>query len=154
MQQGHWKHGISSSHSLSVEDRWAQRAVLLGSRAHLGRNWVQYWFLEERTLPSLQKLEKDCFWEGERDISAGTSQWLTLHQPGICLVYWLRPIFQGSKRKLAVIHFWPFSKMIIKCIWSGRKLCESLLITESPLGYRSYVCNFIQKIKKNGCVIN
>lgn len=82
-------------------------------------------------------------WEGERDTSTGPRRWPALHQPGICLAYLFRPISQGSKGQLSVVHFWPFSEMIIKCIWSGRKLHESLLVTERPLGYRSYVYNFI-----------
>lgn len=50
--------------------------------------------------------------------------------------------FPGSRGTLLVVHFWPSSDRMMKCIRSGRQLVGSLLMTERPLESRSNVCNF------------
>lgn len=44
-----------------------------------------------------------------------------------------------SQSDLPAVHFQTFSTMIVKCFWSSSKWCEPLLMTDEPLGSRTYV---------------
>ena len=146
--------------SSAVENSWAPRAVLPGTGLP-GQGPSQLLVLGEKCsweAVTPAEIRKGLFlynWgasEGETAWANG-GKGLTPHQLPVALVYLLRPVFWGSQGQLPVVHFRPFSRWRYSVFEDAEsEWCDSPLVTERPVGYRSYVCNFTEN-KKNAIVL-